>query len=223
MYQIPPLLHRLNVIQKALDYGHPVRIDGYEYIQLDRLYCRMERHQGGAVSIVALAAEHLENRGQLMTAVAAMPHEHWLAVATRTALIDTAKVGAVVEMVFEAQAAHVEALLNGVMIDKYRTKDDEVIDLPSPVRAKVTDPLQFYSDELDVMGQDVQSFDSYWTIESAEIELPAGAWIYGTSHTIAGDLTPPEVLQGEARELSALPSPDQAAEIPPPAAFDFNV
>ncbi|EOV8997561.1 hypothetical protein ACN6V8_007024, partial [Pseudomonas aeruginosa] len=60
-------------------------------------------------------------------------------------------------------------------------------------------------------------------IESAEIELPAGAWIYGTSHTIAGDLTPPEVLQGEARELSALPSPDQAAEIPPPAAFDFNV
>ncbi|HCL3477097.1 TPA: hypothetical protein N2A87_006916, partial [Pseudomonas aeruginosa] len=116
MYQIPPLLHRLNVIQKALDYGHPVRIDGYEYIQLDRLYCRMERHQGGAVSIVALAAEHLENRGQLMTAVAAMPHEHWLAVATRTALIDTAKVGAVVEKVFEARAAYVDALLNGVTI-----------------------------------------------------------------------------------------------------------
>ncbi|HDZ3430367.1 TPA: hypothetical protein RSU94_002475, partial [Pseudomonas aeruginosa] len=46
MNQIPPLLHRLNIIQKALDYGHPVRIDGYEYIQLDRLYCRMERHQG---------------------------------------------------------------------------------------------------------------------------------------------------------------------------------
>ncbi|HCL3557631.1 hypothetical protein FLI56_18690 [Pseudomonas aeruginosa] len=126
------------------------------------------------------------------------------------------------EKVFEARAAYVDALLNGVTIDKYRTKDDEVIDLPSPVRAKVTGSLQFYSDELDVMGQDVQSFDSYWAIESAEIDLPAGAWIYGTSHTIAGDLTLPEVLQDDVRELSVLPSHDLAAEAPP-AAFDFSV
>jgi len=187
-------IHLLNVVQKALDYGFPISVAGVEHVQLDRIYRRALRRDGGHDVVVALPAEHLDLRSTLMDVAVGMDWEAWSLLAAQTAVINPRQVKSTLEMLHEARASHAKHAAAGVTIDRYQDESGVEFQLQSPITVRLTGKPTVTSQELSRGGLRIQSIDTHWPVEGVHVALPKGAWIYGTSHYATGAPMPAEVI-----------------------------
>ena len=207
------LTHRLNSVQKLLDRGIPVTIQGMEYIQLDKLYVRAVMTRGDG-SKEARPIEVSSSRLALIDLVSKMSEDEYASVVGTLTLNDFNNRAFVTDMVHEAMQIYKEFSGKKISISSYIDKYDNTVNLDKPIIIYLKPeaqslPFQICCPELFAFGKNIEGFDTIYynfaKLKSENVNIPDGSYIYGSRHETDGKAHKPVFKILETPEFSMSP------------------
>jgi hypothetical protein len=205
----PSLTHKLQIVQKLLDYGVTVTIENREYVQAHRLFLRGTLEKGDG-TIEARPLAQAGERLNLMNLVSKMSEEEFFTASSTSALNDGFKGRtSVLEMIHAAVNVFNEHKDKILYINEY-ILDDKVIKLPKPQsivlkKANHELPIELSVPELFEFGQNISEIDTLYKFSQArqsDPEIPQGARIYGSMHKYNGEIIQPKFVERAKPENS---------------------
>lgn len=203
------LTHKLEIVQKLLDYGVTVTINKQEYVQAHRLFLRGVLEKGDGTTEARPLAQP-SDRLSMMNLVAKMSDDEFFMASSTSALNDGFKGRtSVLEMIHAAVNVYKENSEKILYISEY-VDNDEVIKLDKPMSIVLKKsnhelPIELSVPELFEFGANVTEIDTLYSFTQArqsDPELPQSARIYGSLHRYNGEIIQPKFVQRAKPENS---------------------
>jgi hypothetical protein len=185
----------MNQVQKLLDYGVPVTMNGIEYFQAHKLFQRAEVRNDGVVT-GHRALEARNGRLAMMNMVSTMSEEEFMIVSSTLALNEQLKnAKPVIEMIHDALEMFKKFSNQRVTISKYLNDEGDEVALSRPMEGFITRengdfPFQICLDDIHTKGAKMTGFNTIWKFTPNELEKD-GPWdiseqveVYGSSHSM---------------------------------------
>jgi hypothetical protein len=161
------LTFRTNQVQKLLDYGLSVTVDGTEFFQVHKLFMRATVQNDGVI-VGYKALEAPSSRLYLMDRVSKMTDEEFMTVSSTLAMNEQLKkIKPVMEMVREAIEIHEKFSSRPVMIGSHLNEAGDEVKIRPPLIGHIVKqrgelPFTLSIEDLETQGARIERIQTIW-------------------------------------------------------------